>query len=263
VRPAVRPGHWRTLSASPCGGFGEAHGADDCGGAGTLEQLCDSLTSGLLPADSLRTDDAALLAVRVHAAAPDAVAAWSLPEDPLAAWEARRHVREQLGIWHLDELAADTEILASELVTNVVRHARGPIQLRLLRSQTLICEVFDGSATTPRIRRASWNDEGGRGLQLVTALCDRWGTRYMAEGKCIWTEQSLPLSQLSRPKLPVAGRAARSSSKGNGTDLRGSLPAVLGKMWRDQLLMMAVSPIALPRAERQAEGHGLHEDGQR
>jgi serine phosphatase RsbU (regulator of sigma subunit)/PAS domain-containing protein len=198
-----------------------------------LEQLCDSLTSGLLPADSLRTDDAALLAVRVHAAAPDAVAAWSLPEDPLAAWEARRHVREQLGIWHLDELAADTEILASELVTNVVRHARGPIQLRLLRSQTLICEVFDGSATTPRIRRASWNDEGGRGLQLVTALCDRWGTRYMAEGKCIWTEQSLPLSQLSRPRLPVAGRAARSSAKGNGTDLRGSLPALLGKMWRD------------------------------
>ncbi len=158
----------------------------------TLEQLCDSLTRGLLPAGSLRTDDAALLAVRVHATDPDAVATWSLPEEPLAARAARRHVRDQLGAWKLDELAADTEILASELVTNVLRHARGPIQLRLLRSQTLVCEVFDGSATTPRIRRASWNDEGGRGLQLVAALCDRWGTRYLAEGKCIWTEQSLP-----------------------------------------------------------------------
>jgi hypothetical protein len=146
----------------------------------TLEQLCDSLTSGLLPAGSLRTDDAALLAVRVHATAPDAVAAWSLPEDPLAARAARRHVRDQLSVWRLDELAADTEILASELVTNVIRHARGPIELRLLRSQTLVCEVFDGSATTPRIRRASWNDEGDRGLQLVTALCDRWGTRTWA-----------------------------------------------------------------------------------
>jgi hypothetical protein len=42
------------------------------------------------------------------------------------------------------------------------------------------------------MRRASWTDEGGRGLQLVTALCDRWGTRYLRTGKCIWTEQSLP-----------------------------------------------------------------------
>jgi two-component sensor histidine kinase len=102
-------------------------------------------------------------------------------------------VRDQLSVWRLDELAADTEVLASELVTNVVRYAWGPIELRLLRSQTLVCEVFDGSATTPRIRWASWRDEGGRGLQLVTALCDRWGTRYLAEGKCIWTEQSVPL----------------------------------------------------------------------
>jgi serine phosphatase RsbU (regulator of sigma subunit)/PAS domain-containing protein len=158
-----------------------------------LDQLCDSLTRVLLPAGSQRTDDAALLAVRVHGAGPDAVAAWSLTEDPLAARAARRHVRDQLSAWCLDELAANTEMLASELVTNVIRHARGPIQLRLLRSQTLVCEVFDGSLTTPRMRRASWNDEGGRGLQLVAALCDRWGTRYMTEGKCIWTEQSLPL----------------------------------------------------------------------
>ena len=66
------------------------------------------------------------------------------------------------------------------------------MQLRLLRSRSLVCEVFDGSLTTPRIRRTSWTDEGGRGLQLISALCDRWGTRYMATGKCIWTEQSLP-----------------------------------------------------------------------
>jgi hypothetical protein len=43
----------------------------------------------------------------------------------------------------------------------------------------------------PRIRRASETDEGGRGLQLVTALSRRWGTRYTATGKCIWTEQPL------------------------------------------------------------------------
>ncbi|MER6016320.1 ATP-binding protein, partial [Streptomyces bluensis] len=55
----------------------------------------------------------------------------------------------------------------------------------------LICEVFDGSLTMPRMRRATDTDEGGRGLQLITALSQRWGTRYTANGKCIWTEQAL------------------------------------------------------------------------
>ena len=76
-------------------------------------------------------------------------------------------------------------------VGNVVRHAKGPAQLRLLRSTGLICEVSDKSLTTPRIRRASEMDEGGRGLQLIAALSHRRGTRYTAGGKCIWTEQSL------------------------------------------------------------------------
>lgn len=80
----------------------------------------------------------------------------------------------------------------SELVGNVVRHAGGPVRLRLLRSRSLICEVYDGSPSTPRIRRADYTDEGGRGLQLVAAISRRWGARYLREGKCIWTEQELP-----------------------------------------------------------------------
>lgn len=43
----------------------------------------------------------------------------------------------------------------------------------------------------PRIRRATETDEGGRGLQLISALSTRWGARYTPTGKCIWTEQSL------------------------------------------------------------------------
>ncbi len=157
-----------------------------------LGELCSSLTRALMPADRHCPDDAALLVARVHATAPDAIASWSLPESPKAARAARKHVRDQLAAWRLDDLALTTEMLASELVANVVRHAKGPVCLRLLRSRSLVCEVFDGSQTTPRIRRTSWTDEGGRGLQLIAALSDRWGTRYMTTGKCIWTEQSLP-----------------------------------------------------------------------
>ena len=164
-----------------------AHHDDD-----DLDRLCESTTDALLPPDQQTSDDAALLLVRVRATAPDAIASWSLPEDPQAARAARHHVHDQLAAWNLEELASCTELLASELVANVIRHAKGPLQLRLLRSRSLICEVFDGSLTTPRMRRAAWTDEGGRGLQLVAAMSDRWGTRYMSTGKSIWTEQSLP-----------------------------------------------------------------------
>ncbi|MGW0841234.1 SpoIIE family protein phosphatase [Streptomyces sp. NPDC002787] len=157
-----------------------------------LERLCDTLTTGLLlGAEETAHDDAALLVSRVHALAADRIASWELLEDPRAAGQAREYVREQLSVWDLDDLTMTTELIASELIGNVVRHAKGPVQLRLLRSASLICEVSDGSLTTPRMRRASETDEGGRGLQLVSALSQRWGTRYTASGKCIWTEQAL------------------------------------------------------------------------
>ncbi|MFI2264201.1 ATP-binding SpoIIE family protein phosphatase [Streptomyces tubercidicus] len=164
-------------------------------GTGELDTLCDSLIATLLPDQRLTGDDAALLVARTHASVPEDIASWQLPEDPRAAGQARRNIGDQLARWGLEELVTTTELLVSELVGNVIRHAKGPITLRLLRSRTLICEVADGSPTMPRIRRAADTDEGGRGLQLIAALTDRWGARYTPSGKCIWTEQ--PLSAAS------------------------------------------------------------------
>ena len=179
----------------------ESASGPDSDGKLDLEQLCDTLTAGLLPAEHPTADDAALLVARLHALTGDRMASWPLPDDPRAAGQARRHVREQLREWGLDNLTPTTELLASELVGNVVRHAKGPVSLRLLHGAELICEVFDGSLTMPRIRRATETDEGGRGLQLVSALSQRWGTRYSATGKCIWTEQAL-LTPDNRQELP-------------------------------------------------------------
>ncbi|MFF4652753.1 SpoIIE family protein phosphatase [Streptomyces sp. NPDC001380] len=175
------------------------HGTDGA----DLERLCDAVVAGLLPAEHPTSDDTALLVARVHALPADRMASWPLPDTPQAAGQARRYVREQLSAWGLDDLAATTELLASELVGNVVRHGRGPVGLRLLYSTCLVCEVSDGSQTMPRIRHASATDEGGRGLQLVAALSQRWGARYTATGKCIWTEQPLPGSGCPEV-LPVA-----------------------------------------------------------
>ncbi|WP_240496534.1 ATP-binding SpoIIE family protein phosphatase [Streptomyces torulosus] len=157
-----------------------------------LEHLCDTVVSALLPDSGQTNDDAALLIVHARSTPVGDVASCDLPEDPRAAGQAREFVREQLAVWGLDDLVITTELLVSELVGNVVRHAKGPICLRLLRSRSLICEVYDGSLTTPRIRHATYTDEGGRGLQLIAALSRRWGARYLHDSKCIWTEQDLP-----------------------------------------------------------------------
>lgn len=158
----------------------------------SLEHLCDDVLAELLPDKQLTDDDAALLIARTHAITSEDITTWLLPEGPIAAREARDHVRDQLARWDLDALTTIAELLVSELVGNAIRHAKGPIGLRLLRSEKLICEVSDASLTTPRIRHASDTDEGGRGLQLVAALSQRWGTRYTSAGKCIWTEQQMP-----------------------------------------------------------------------
>ncbi|MFD4557734.1 SpoIIE family protein phosphatase [Streptomyces sp. NPDC058469] len=195
----------------------------ESGGEADLEQLCDTLTAGLLPAEHSTADDAALLVARLHALTSDKIASWPLPEDPRAAGQARRHVREQLRTWGLEDLTPTTELLASELVGNVVRHAKGPVSLRLLHGAELICEVFDGSLTMPRIRRATETDEGGRGLQLVTALSQRWGTRYTPTGKCIWTEQALGAPG-ARQELPDDALELMFPTAGDFTGDLDSLP---------------------------------------
>ncbi|MPY55977.1 SpoIIE family protein phosphatase [Streptomyces spongiae] len=155
------------------------------------DELCDMVTAAVLSSDRPAPDDAALLITRTRATAAEDIAVWDLPDEPTACAQARRLVRDQLEEWDLGELEMTTELIVSELVGNVVRHARGPIGLRMMRSHSLICEVSDGSITTPHIRHPAALDEGGRGLQLVAAMAQRWGTRYTTTGKSIWCEQQV------------------------------------------------------------------------
>ncbi|MEU9449879.1 SpoIIE family protein phosphatase [Streptomyces sp. NPDC048277] len=163
-----------------------------------IEALCDTVVGALVPDRGRTNDDAALLIAHTRAMPAGDVASCGLPDDPRAAGQAREFVRDQLARWGLDDLATTTELLVSELVGNVIRHARGPMWLRLLRSRILTCEVYDGSLSTPRIRHAKYTDEGGRGLQLVAALSRRWGARYLRDAKCIWAEQDIPGDTVDR-----------------------------------------------------------------
>ncbi len=149
-------------------------------------QTCEDLLAALLPANP--ADDTALLVARTRALPADHVADWDVPADPAAVARIRAAVTRRLADWGLAEQAFAVELVLSELITNAIRHAAPPIRVRLLRDRSLICEVRDGSATSPHLRYATDTDEGGRGLFLVAQLAERWGTRYPASGKVIWAE---------------------------------------------------------------------------
>jgi PAS domain S-box-containing protein len=157
--------------------------------APSLETICDTLVRALHPERA--EDDAALLIARTRALAPDRIASWDLPADPAVVADARAEAARQVAAWGLEEVTFTTELIVSELLTNAIRHAEPPIQLRMILDGALSCEVSDSSNTAPHLRRADRYDEGGRGLLLVSQLTERWGSRHTRTGKTIWAEQPL------------------------------------------------------------------------
>ena len=154
------------------------------------EETCQHVLDSLLPGHP--KDDVALLVARTRELPPDQVADWDVPADPAAVSGMRDAVSQRLEAWGLSECGFTMELILSELITNAIRYGAGPIHVRLIRDRTLICEVADGSSTSPHLRYAATTDEGGRGLFLVSQMAERWGTRYTPHGKVIWAEQSLP-----------------------------------------------------------------------
>ncbi|WTG86322.1 SpoIIE family protein phosphatase [Kitasatospora sp. NBC_01560] len=153
------------------------------------ESTCDAVVESLLTCRP--DDDVALLVARTGLLAPERVAEWEVSSDPAAVGPVRRACARRLEEWGLEQIGFGTELILSELITNAVRYGAQPIRVRLLLTDTLVCEVSDGNSTAPHIRRAKDTDEGGRGLFLVAQYAQRWGTRYSSRGKTIWTSQSL------------------------------------------------------------------------
>ncbi|WP_051814456.1 SpoIIE family protein phosphatase [Streptomyces iakyrus] len=156
---------------------------------GALEETCDRVLRTVLT--SRHSDDIVLMMARTRGLDADRVRTWQLPQDPAAVARVRRMAGEQVAAWGLSETVFATELIVSELVTNAIRYGSTPIELRLIRGSTLICEVSDGSSTAPHLRRARIFDEGGRGLLLVAQIAERWGSRHTPRGKTIWAEQQL------------------------------------------------------------------------
>ncbi|MEU3302192.1 SpoIIE family protein phosphatase [Streptomyces sp. NPDC006678] len=182
----------------------------------SLDDLCSSAIEAL-PTQS-PTDDVTLLLARTRALNPSQTVSWDLPRDPAVVSRARGLVTRQLTHWGLAGLITSTELIASELVTNALRHGAGPVALRLIKHRQLTCEVSDAGRSFPRLCHSRSTDEDGRGILLVSQLSRTWGCRWTAGGKVVWTEQDLP--------HPV-----ESVGDGGETGTGTSLPEVTGDAW--------------------------------
>ncbi|MFF2198887.1 ATP-binding protein [Streptomyces sp. NPDC058145] len=109
---------------------------------------------------------------------------------------ARRFTEWSLTYWGLAEWrrAGDVTLCVSELATNALVHGVPPGRGFLLRLRydgaVVRAEVHDSGAGVPRVAEEAGGDEeeGGRGLLLVSVLADKWGVGTRAPGKLVWCE---------------------------------------------------------------------------
>lgn len=112
-----------------------------------------------------------------------------LAPNPAASAAARQFLREQMRTSALDGLGELTELLTSELVTNVVRHVGSPMIVHICHDASMVrVEVNDDSAEPPVLAQPDPFSDHGRGLMLVNALASDWGTRGTDNGKTVWFE---------------------------------------------------------------------------
>jgi hypothetical protein len=108
---------------------------------------------------------------------------------PEEAREARRFVGEVLREWSLEELYDDAALVIAELATNAVVHARTgfTVEMSLIGGGVRIA-VSDTSPGVPMPRDMPVLSPSGRGLALIEAMAQKWGTELLGERKVVWAE---------------------------------------------------------------------------
>ncbi|MER0445749.1 ATP-binding protein [Streptomyces sp. Edi4] len=121
--------------------------------------------------------------------APGYTETW--PCEPESARRARLLVSAALNTWGADELVDAGTCIVSELVANAIDHT----PCRLVRvtvdrasNGVVRISVADKCRATPELGRPGDDEEGGRGLLLVDAMCWRWGYDRKPWGKVVWAE---------------------------------------------------------------------------
>lgn len=172
--------------------------------------LADHLSDGLWARPGAE-DDMALLLLR-RAPDPGTAMAPRIHQyvhqaDPEGLSEARAVLRQTLSAWGAAELVDDVELVAGELLTNVLLHTEGGAVMTLeirppaprLDTRLVRLAVQDRSSVWPRRRTPGEAATSGRGLLLIDSLATRWGVEPRGEGKSVWAEFRWPPEPLDQP----------------------------------------------------------------
>jgi anti-sigma regulatory factor (Ser/Thr protein kinase) len=116
----------------------------------------------------------------------------SIPFSPVldAPRDVRSFVSDTVRGWGFGDLAESAKLLVSEVVTNVVLHARtnGEATVEALPSGVRVA-IRDADPTLPEIKHPLDSTPDGRGLEIVATLARRWGVDRADDGsKVVWFE---------------------------------------------------------------------------
>ncbi|WP_372509520.1 SpoIIE family protein phosphatase [Streptomyces humicola] len=155
----------------------------------------DRMADEVIGVADRRDDDIALLLLRYDGTAVRPLrAGWAVWRLPDAVMHARRFTARVMRSWNVTQEADAVLLVVSELVTNAMVHTRGEVRLDLtLAGDRLRVAVSDSSPRAP-VRQTSvdWEATGGRGLLLVEAVSESWGSVPLSGGKQVWGEIALP-----------------------------------------------------------------------
>ncbi|MFF1343918.1 ATP-binding protein [Streptomyces sp. NPDC058290] len=115
-------------------------------------------------------------------------------DSPETLCRVRSDVALYLNTWGLDgPVVADAQSIATELVANAIRHTSSHhIGMSVTRTgrDSVRITVTDSSRKPP-VPAAELGDavaESGRGLLMVDALAQNWGTDIVSTGKRVWAD---------------------------------------------------------------------------
>ncbi|MGW4942839.1 ATP-binding protein [Actinoplanes sp. NPDC004185] len=117
----------------------------------------------------------------------------SLPPDPVVVFLGGRTVHDLCRNFGQPALAPAARLIASELISNAVDHARTDLDVVLsVRGDVLHLGVYDRDSALPTVAEAEpWHperlrDQRGAGLWLVDAAATAWGALPWRDGKVVW-----------------------------------------------------------------------------
>jgi hypothetical protein len=134
-----------------------------------------------------------VLVARCQGLPADHVAAWTFTADVdmagHASWLAGRVLRR----WGLESDVDTVVQLIDELITDAVQQGAGPVTLRLMRTDVLVCEVSDLTGQQPSNGPRARRGPAHRPWHL-SRYTGRRGTFRSATGKVVWFEYPITAS---------------------------------------------------------------------